>query len=211
MRTRPPRPAVRTLLLALLLLPALSGCRLFDTLVPPDWTFARMMHQPRVDPYMPAPGSPGAPGMRLPPAGTVARDDPAPADPLLTGIRDGAYCTRPPFPLHEQDLRTGRQAFTSFCAACHGAAGDGDTAVGRRFERVHPRNLTDPERSAYPIGRILHVLTTGYGMMPSYAAQLSVQERWDVAAYVKALQLSQHARLADLPPAIRAQAPPEVR
>ncbi len=93
-----------------------------------------------------------------------------------------------------------------YCAACHGLAGDGDSPVARNMALRKPPSLHEPRIRALPAGRLYAVVRDGYGLMPSYAEELSVGERWAVVAYVRALQLSQGARLAELPPELRSEA-----
>jgi hypothetical protein len=82
--------------------------------------------------------------------------------------------------------------------------GDGDGLVPQRGFTFPPSYHSDRLRQA-PVGHFFDVVTNGFGSMPSYAAQIPVRDRWAIVAYVRALQLSQHASLDDLPPDARAQ------
>jgi mono/diheme cytochrome c family protein len=106
--------------------------------------------------------------------------------------------------LTEATLRRGRERFNIYCAVCHGLAGDGDGIVPERGLSPPPSFHTERLRAA-PASHFFDVMTQGYGAMPSYANQISVADRWAIYAYVRALQLSQHAGLAAAPPAVRAQ------
>jgi mono/diheme cytochrome c family protein len=187
-----------------------GGCGDDQALHLPDPGLERMVGQPRVDPYGGSSFFADGRGMRPTPAGTVGRDDPPRFGTIATG-RDGDHWSdRAPLPIDRPLLERGHDRFEAFCAACHGALGDGDSVVARRMELVRPRDLQSAEALAYPIGRIYGAATTGFGLMPSYAAQLSQRERWAVAAYVKSLQLSRHARLDDLPEPMRERARQEL-
>lgn len=139
--------------------------------------------------------------MRHPPPGTVPygpRLDPA----VATGRGpDGKPVRLLPVAVDEKLLARGRQRFEINCAACHGVLGDGESQVAMNMSLRRPpslhlyRDLTD--------GYLYQVITEGFGLMPSYASELSVQDRWAVVAYVRALQLSQHAAVDLVPPAER--------
>lgn len=104
-----------------------------------------------------------------------------------------------PFPLTREVLERGRERFDIYCAVCHGRTGEGDGMVVRRgFSR--PPSYHDDRLRAAPLGHFFDVETNGYGAMPSYAPRLSAEDRWAVAAYIRALQLSRDARLEDVPP-----------
>jgi mono/diheme cytochrome c family protein len=147
--------------------------------------------------------------MRAPPAGTVpfhAITDPA----VLDGRgADGKPVATSPVPVDAALLARGRQRFDIDCAACHGTLGDGRSQVAMNMSLRRP-----PSLHLYrdrPDGYIYQVISEGFGLMPSYAQQLSVQDRWAVVAYVRALQLSQHAPLDALPPEDRERVQQEAR
>ena len=124
--------------------------------------------------------------MRLPPANTVPRERPL------------ALMTNPP-PVTAALVQRGRERFDIHCAVCHGYAGDGDSVVASKMSLRGPPTLVDDKVRAYPAEKIFDIATNGYGYMPKYDAQISVQDRWAIANYVKALQLSQHASLDEVP------------
>ena len=95
-------------------------------------------------------------------------------------------------------LDEGEERFDVMCAACHGLTGDGDSVVAQHMELVKPRDLHIDRLRNEPPQYFYDVATHGYGMMPSYADRLTPRERWAVAYYVKALQLSRHASTADV-------------
>ena len=138
-------------------------------------------------------------GMRTPPAGTVpygSVGDPA----LQRGVgADGKPLPRAPVALTLPLLTTGRKKFEIHCAACHGLVGDGKSQVALNMALRKP-----PSLHLYrdvPDGYLYQVISQGFGLMPSYAAELTPEERWGVVGYVRALQLSQHASAAQVPPA----------
>lgn len=104
-----------------------------------------------------------------------------------------------PFPLTEEVLTRGRQRFEINCAICHGRAGDGDGMVARRGFS-HPPTFHDDRLRNAPLGHFYDVITNGFGGMGSYANQVEARDRWAIAAYIRALQLSQNAKIEDVPP-----------
>jgi hypothetical protein len=136
------------------------------------------------------------------PPGTVARGELRLDDALSTGKVNGVLVSQLPVPLSLALLERGRERFDIFCSPCHSRLGDGDGMIPRRGFRHPPSYHTDRLRQE-PIGHFFDVMTNGFGGMPSYADQVPLHDRWAIAAYIRALQLSQHATLADLPPAER--------
>ena len=94
-----------------------------------------------------------------------------------------------PFPVTAEVMQRGQERYQIFCAMCHGATGDGDGMIVRRGFRQPPSYHQDSLRQAR-VGHFFRVITEGYGAMPSYRAQVPVQDRWAIIAYVRALQLS---------------------
>jgi len=131
-------------------------------------------------------------------AGTVARGQ-LHEDPFLeTGKIGNADATVFPFPVDEAVMARGRERFEIFCTPCHGRIGTGDGMIVRRGYRRPPTYHDDRLRNA-PIGHFVDVMANGFGAMPDYSDQIGARDRWAIAAYIRALQLSQHARLADVP------------
>ena len=95
-----------------------------------------------------------------------------------------------PFPVTEDVVRRGRERYNIFCSMCHGPVGQGDGMIVRRGYRQPPSYHEDRLRRA-PVGYFFRVMTEGYGAMPPYRSQVPVQDRWAIAAYIRALQLSQ--------------------
>jgi mono/diheme cytochrome c family protein len=135
--------------------------------------------------------------------GTVARGR-LDADTLLvTGKEGGKPSEQFPAPVTRAMLDRGRQRFDIFCSPCHDRAGTGrGMIVARGYKQ--PTSFHDDRLRDMPPGYFFHVMTNGFGVMPSYAAQVPIDDRWAIAAYIRALQLSQKATLSDLPDEERA-------
>lgn len=109
-----------------------------------------------------------------------------------------------PFPLTEEVLMRGQERFEINCAVCHGRAGEGDGMVARRGFSRPPTFHDDRLRNA-PLGHFYDVITNGFGGMASYANQVEPRDRWAIAAYIRALQLSQNASVDEVPPEKRGE------
>jgi mono/diheme cytochrome c family protein len=140
-------------------------------------------------------------GMRAPPEGTVPYGKLLPEE-VVSGLGpDGLPVAILPIAVDAKLLARGRARFEVTCAVCHGLLGDGESQVSINMSLRHP-----PSLHAYrdvPDGHVYRVISEGYGLMPSYAAELSVEDRWAIVAYVRALQLSQYATLDQVPPEVR--------
>ncbi|HET9554120.1 MAG TPA: cytochrome c [Anaeromyxobacteraceae bacterium] len=180
-------------LAALAALAALTGCPRLDP----------MQRQQKYKAYQASEFHADGLAMRAPPAGTVAWQ--AAGDPRVqTGLGpDDRPLARSPLPPTPALLALGRKRFEITCAACHGLLGDGESQVALNMSLRRPPNLH--LYRDVPDGYVFQVVTHGFGLMPSYGAELSPEERWGVVAYLRALQLSQHARVDQLPPDARAK------
>jgi mono/diheme cytochrome c family protein len=136
--------------------------------------------------------------------GTVARGQLHEDARLYTGKEGGAFVAVLPVPADEALLRRGRERFGIYCTPCHGLAGRGDGMVVRRGYRK-PVSFHEARLRAQPVGYFFDVISNGFGAMPDYAAQVPVRDRWAIVAYLRALQLSQHATLDDVPASQRPQ------
>lgn len=111
---------------------------------------------------------------------------------------NGELVTQLPFELTRQDLRRGQEQYEIFCSVCHGRTGDGDGMIVRRgFSR--PPSYHIPRLREIPVGHFYEVITNGWGAMYSYNDRVAPMDRWRIAAYIRALQLSQGVAIADLP------------
>ena len=104
-----------------------------------------------------------------------------------------------PFPVTKEVLDRGRERFNIFCAPCHSRVGDGNGFVPSRGFARKPPSFHIPRLEKAPLGYFFDVMTNGFGIMPDYASQIPAHDRWAIAAYIRALQLSQNATLADVP------------
>jgi mono/diheme cytochrome c family protein len=139
-----------------------------------------------------------------PPPNTVAYN-PGRADARLTTFTDanGKLVDALPMPVTSELLERGRERFTIYCSVCHGEDGYGRGIVVQRGFPAPP-SFHDARLRNAPIGHLFSVMTHGYGLMYAYADRLAPEDRWAVAAYIRVLQLSQHARVADLAASDRA-------
>lgn len=171
-----------------LLVVAASACDSSETFRKLDPSWSRMLEQPRADPYGASPVFDDGKAMRMPPPGTVPHD---------------VEATEPP-PVTRELLVLGRARFETYCATCHGVLGDGHSVVAEKMKlRRPPAIALDPEIRRYPREKIARTIARGFGLMPSYADELRPHERWAVAAYVKALQMSRSVAAQDLPTDLR--------
>lgn len=131
-------------------------------------------------------------------AGTIARGMLREDSAFFTGKQGGQFVDALPLPLTEAMLRRGQQRFGIYCAPCHGQTGQGDGMVVRRGFR-RPTSFHVERLRGERVGYLFDVMTNGFGVMPDYAAQVPPADRWAIAAYVKVLQLSQHADARQLP------------
>ncbi len=127
---------------------------------------------------------------------TIARSQAHEDEYFYTGIQDGKEGDGLPIPLTEAVMERGQERYNIYCTPCHSRVGNGDGMIVQRGYRPAGNFHTDRLRNA-PLGHFFSVMTNGYGAMPDYSAQLTPEDRWAVAAYIRALQLSQAAKPAD--------------
>ncbi len=145
--------------------------------------FPDMARGPAYKAFAPNPATPDGLTLRAPVAGTIARGHqlfhygPGEAE----AIRAGRELANP-LTLDQRTLEEGQALFTTYCVVCHGAGGKGDGPLAGKIPP--PPAYTSERVSAFPPGRIFHVLSMGSGKMPSYAALLTPGERWKVVGYV---------------------------
>ena len=132
--------------------------------------------------------------------GTVARGQLNDDELLHTGKVNGQVASVFPFPITRGDLDRGQERFNIYCSPCHGRTGDGNGMVVQRGYRQAANYHIDRLRTI-PVGYFVDVITNGFGAMPDYRSQIPVDDRWRIAAYVRALQLSRNATAADVPAA----------
>jgi mono/diheme cytochrome c family protein len=129
---------------------------------------------------------------------TVARDQVDVDDYFHTGLLNGKEENALPFRVSAEVLARGQERFNIYCTPCHSRVGNGEGMIVQRGYKP-AGNFHDAKRLAEPLSHYFVVMTNGYGAMPDYSSQLTPQDRWAVAAYIRALQLSQNATSSDLP------------
>ena len=195
MRSRPdmrrPRMAL-AVALAALSLGAGTACRQdmhdaprYDTLEKSDFFADQRTARPLID-------------------GTVARGQLRADDAFYTGKNGATLVAELPMPVTKPLLARGQDRFNVYCSPCHAKTGLGDGMVVRRGYK-QPPSFHEARLRQQPVGYFYDVITRGFGQMPDYAAQVQPADRWAVAAYIRALQISQHATVADVPEADRSK------
>jgi mono/diheme cytochrome c family protein len=162
---------------------ALAGCD--------EDPFNRMYAQPKVKAQETARFFVDERANRVPPRGTVPLE--APLELL-----------RKPPPLTMALLERGRHRYDIVCATCHGLTGEADTIVASNFALRPPPSFHEPRLKEKPDAHLFDAITLGYGLMPAFT-EISVEDRWGIVAYVRALQRSQRVPLERAPPEVREQ------
>jgi len=164
-----------------------------------------MFDQARADAFSASPFFADGSAMRPIPEGTVSRERGALEPSYLTGLGPTGFLSELPIELNVDVLNRGKERFDIYCAPCHNYNGNGaGMIVSRGFPQpvsfVSEQRLLDS-----PVGYFYNAITNGFGRMYSYAARIKPEDRWAVAAYIKALQLSQNAQVTDVPAEILSQ------
>ena len=180
-----------SLMAGLTVLALLAGCR------------QDMQNQPKLIPQRGSEMFADHRGARPQVVNTVARGQLREDSYFYTGVVQGANGYREeqnlmPFPVTLEVLKRGQERFNVYCTPCHSRVGNGLGAIVDRGYKP-AGNFHDQVRLAQPLSHYFYVMTHGYGAMPDYSAQLAPEDRWAVAAYIRALQLSQAATPADVP------------
>lgn len=169
-----------------LLLFALTGCR------------DDMHNQPRYKPLAASEFFADHRSERPEVEGTVARGHLRIDSARYTGKFNGEDIDQFPIPITRADIERGRDRFNIYCTPCHGRLGDGNGMVVLRGYRQAASYYSDKLMKA-PVGHFFDVMTNGFGAMPSYASRVQPDDRWRIVAYIRALQLSESAKLTDVP------------
>ena len=194
------RPGIAAASLAALLL--LAGCR------------QDMHNQPKIIPQRGSDLFADGRGARPQVLNTVARGQLHQDSYFYTGVVEGANGYREerdqlPYPVTMQVLERGHERFNIYCTPCHSRVGNG---VGMIVQRGYMKagSFHSARLETAPLGHFFHVISNGYGAMPDYAAQVPTADRWAIAAYIRALQLSQNAKQSDVPAGVGVQQLSEV-
>jgi len=182
---------LRSAAIAAMALLALTGCR------------QDMHDQAKYEPYEASDFFADGQASRLPVAGTVARGWLREDAHLYRGVgEDGNFATTLPMPLTREFVERGRERFDIYCSPCHARTGDGrGIVVERGFKQ--PASLHEARLREMPYGYFYDVVSNGFGEMSNYAAQIPVEDRWAIAAWVKTLQTSQYIAVDQLSAADR--------
>jgi mono/diheme cytochrome c family protein len=172
------------LLTAIALLP---GCRL------------DMQVQPRENPLSRSDFYADQRSERPPVEGTVARGELHEDAYFYTGKIGNNPGDYMPFSASKEVLERGRERYNIYCSPCHSEVGDGNGFIPSRGFARQPPSYHIPRLQKAPLGYFYDVITNGFGTMPDYASQIPPRDRWNIVAYIRALQLSQNATKADVP------------
>jgi mono/diheme cytochrome c family protein len=176
-----------SILMVLVVFTALAGCR------------QQMADQPYSRPLQGSDFFQDGMASRPVEPGTVARDTVAQDDFVNTGKIQGKPADALPFPVTLELLQRGQERYNIYCSPCHDRVGSGQGMIVQRgFRRA--RSFHEQRLREAPAGHYFEVISRGFGPMPSYAAQVNPQDRWAIIAYIRALQLSRHVDVAELPP-----------
>jgi hypothetical protein len=181
------QPAAGVTLLGVIAM-LIAGCRL------------DMHVQPKYKPYAPSTFFDDGRSERQPVEGTIARGQLRLDELMYTGKQNGVLADKFPFSITRADIERGRERYNIYCTPCHDYTGSGNgVIVERGFP--HPPSYHIDRLRQVPVGHFFDVMTNGLGSMYSYAARIEPADRWRIAAYIRVLQLSQHATLNDVPEA----------
>ncbi len=165
---------------------ALSGCR------------QDMFDQPKFRPLAASGFFTDGRSARPVPAGTNAYGGTDEGEAIELGTTHGTFVAAIPISVNEPMLKRGQERFDIYCSPCHGRIGDGHGMIAKRGFQI-PADLHSARVQNAPPGYLYAVIANGYGAMPEYGDALPVHDRWAVVAYIRALELSRHAGVADVP------------
>jgi len=182
---------------------------------PPLEIFPDMKRQPKLRPQTANAFFADGLSSRLPVAGTIPRSQPIHAgnqlvypwqdSPVTTGFITGTtnFVETNPLPVTDELLQRGEQVFNINCAACHSRLGDGNGVPKRIGAMTVVANLHDKRIVELTDGELFNTISNGKNLMPGYAANVPIQDRWAAIAYLRALQLSRLGSVEDVPEAMR--------
>ena len=195
---------------------AIAGRRGDKSRRTPLQIFADMKRQLKLRPMTPNGFFANGVSSQLPPPGTIARSKPLNVGarevypfedmPVTTGRLTGKtnFVELNPFPVTPALMQRGQQRFTIYCTPCHGAQGDGKGITQKIGAMAVVANLHDKRIVELADGELFNTISNGKNLMGAYGPQISVEDRWAVIAYLRALQLTRLGTEADLPPELRA-------
>ncbi len=157
-----------------------------------------MHDQPRAEPFEESDFFGDRRSVRPVVEGTIPRGHLRLDEHFYTGKINGELATNFPFPVTIDVLKRGQERYDIYCAPCHSKTGDGLGMIVQRG-MIQPESFHSQRLLAVEAGHFYDVMTVGFGNMYSYEERISPRDRWAITAYVRALQLSQGANLAELP------------
>jgi mono/diheme cytochrome c family protein len=165
---------------------AAAGCRTSSERERVD--FERMRVQQRYDLYGKSRAFANGAAMQAPPAGTLTRESGRTGFAAAAGESGGQSLATIPIPVTPAVLARGKGRFTIYCAVCHGPAGFGGSLIAEDMGQPRPPSLRAGAAATLTPGALFRVITFGFGRMPAYAPQLTVEDRWSVIAYLEQLR-----------------------
>ncbi len=138
------------------------------------------------------------------PEGVISRNRGAIDPAFYTGLGEGGLAKDLPIPVTLELLERGQERYNIYCSPCHNFNGDGLGVIVQKG-MVQPTSLHDDRLRNSDVGYFFNAMTNGFGRMYSYSSRIPAEDRWAIAGYIKALQLSQNATLDDVPEALRDQ------
>ncbi|MDA0712461.1 MAG: cytochrome c [bacterium] len=190
---------LRILSSCILLLLVIIGCRGQTSNETPFHYNPNMDTQIKYKPYRASDFFADKRDMRPLVEGVVARGYLKEDDHFYRGVVDGKLVTKLPDQIHvdRKFLERGQERFNIYCAPCHSQVGDGGGMVGVKLP-IRPTTFYSDYMYKQPIGHFFQVITDGIRTMPAYSFQVPENDRWAIAAYIRALQLSQNPELKHL-------------
>ncbi len=185
----------------------LSSCGIGPQRAPAFRVFTDMENQEKYKPQSSSPLFSDGRSNRRPPAGVVARGHLKDNDILNTGFTPaGLYTGKNPLPVSEELLKTGQARFNTYCTPCHDKQGTGKGIVALRTVTWQPSNLIEDRVKGLADGDIFDTITNGRRSMPAYKFQIqSIQDRWAIVAYVRALQRAASGTMDEVPENLKAE------
>jgi len=178
---------------------AIFGFRGGTTSRPPIEIFPDMDRQPRYEPQGQSAFFPDGRADRLPVEGTIARGFMRDDDHRYRGgAGEGQFASGFPGIVTREQMERGRERYGIYCAACHGATGDGQ-GITRNYGMVAVPSFHTERVRDMAEGEIFEVITNGRGLMGAYSGQVPVDDRWNIIAYLRALQRAHQGTVEDVP------------
>jgi cytochrome c553 len=161
-----------------------------------------MYDQPRAEYQETSAFLPGGVSVQPLPEGVVSRERGGYDQVFYTGQDENGFVTELPIPLTLELLGRGEQRYNIYCTPCHNFSGNGLGVIVQKG-MPQPVSFHDQRLRDAQVGYFFNAMTNGFGRMYSYASRIPPEDRWAIAAYIRALQLSQNATLEDVPEELR--------